>query len=86
MTSIIGSFVFDRFVSNFKRKEFPVGPVEMWERLAAFWRGFSKQRWKSVLFADFHGCGISIRPLLGVKDPELIFASFPRSTGFDADR
>ncbi len=30
----------------------------MWESLAAFWRDFSKRRWESALFADFHGRGI----------------------------
>ena len=34
----------------------------MWESLAAFRRDFSKQLWESALFADFHSCGISIRP------------------------
>jgi len=58
----------------------------MWESLAAFWRDFSKHLWESALFADFHRCGISIRPLLGGKDPELIFAVFLGCAGFDADR
>jgi hypothetical protein len=31
----------------------------------AFWRDFSKRRWESALFADFHGRAISIRPRLG---------------------
>ncbi len=30
----------------------------MWESRAAFWREFSKRRWESALFADFHGRGI----------------------------
>jgi hypothetical protein len=33
----------------------------MWESRAAFWHDFSKRRWESALFADFHGRGISIR-------------------------
>jgi hypothetical protein len=33
----------------------------MWESRAAFGHDFSKRRWKSALFADFHGRGISIR-------------------------
>jgi len=58
----------------------------MWESLAALWRDFSKQLWESALCADFHSCGISIRPVLGDKNPELIFASFLRAAGFHADR
>ena len=34
----------------------------MWESHSAFWRDFSKQLWESALYADFHRCGISIRP------------------------
>ena len=48
---------------EFSKERDPVGPVEMWESRAAFWRDFSKRRWESALFADFHGRGISIRPL-----------------------
>ena len=33
----------------------------MWESRAAFWHDFSKRRWESAFFADFHGRGISIR-------------------------
>jgi hypothetical protein len=30
----------------------------MWESRAVVWRDFSKRRWKSAPFADFHGRGI----------------------------
>jgi hypothetical protein len=60
--------------------------VEMWESLAALWRDFPKQLWESALCADFHRCGISIRPVLRVTIPELIFAYFLRAPGFDGDR
>jgi len=57
----------------------------MWERLAAFWRGFSKQLCKSALFADFHRCGISIKPVICSGNRKLIFASFLRVAGFRTD-
>jgi len=49
-----------------------VGPVEMWESRAAFGRGFSKRRWKSALFADSHGRGISIRPFAMSFHPQIL--------------
>jgi hypothetical protein len=58
----------------------------MWKSLAALWRDFSKQLWESALCADFHSCGISIRPVCEFENAELIFASFLRATGFDGDR
>ncbi len=58
----------------------------MWESLAAFGRDFSKQLWESALGADFHSCGISIRPVLSLKIAKIIFASFLLTGPFQADR
>jgi hypothetical protein len=58
-----------RLFKKLSKREIPVGPVEMWESRAAFWRDFSKRRWKSASFADFHGRGISIRPFVAPSLP-----------------
>ena len=45
----------------------------MWESRAAFEREFSKRRWESALFADFHGRGIFQQAFSPTTDTTEVF-------------